>query len=524
MEDLRRLPIGVQSFRSMREDGYVYVDKTRYIHELVTGSKQYFLSRPRRFGKSLFLSTLKAYWEGRKELFDGLEIMELEVYQKNDWPSYPVFYFDFNGKNYQQDTALEDVLDKMLLNWEAEYGGSNDRPLEDRFQQLLRLAVEKTGRRCVVLVDEYDKPLLEVLENEAREEHNKAVFKGFFSTLKSYDEYLQFVFITGVTKFSKVSIFSDLNQLRDISLTSEFAGICGITEQELTSCFAPEISDFAKAQDISEEECLAELRRQYDGYHFYPRSEGVYNPFSLLNALADKDYNPYWFSTGTPTFMVRRLKNLHFDLRQFADGSLCANAATLTDYRADNPNLVPLLYQTGYLTISDYERRGKLYLLSFPNEEVKFGFMESLLPEYAPQTYPGSGKDILSLRRRIEEGDVESVREILTALFAGIPYTTDDAPFEHYFQSVLYIIFTLLGQFVTCEAHSSRGRADCIIETDAFVYIFEFKLDKPAAEALAQIDEKGYAKPYGADSRQIFKIGVSFDSRERSLKEWLVGE
>ncbi|MBQ7496467.1 MAG: AAA family ATPase, partial [Selenomonas sp.] len=465
--EIRRLPIGVQSFEKMREDGFIYVDKTRYVHELVMNGGQYFLSRPRRFGKSLFLSTLKSYWQGRKELFEGLEIAELEKDHEGAFEPYPVFYFDFNGQNYQA-AALEDVLDGMLVEWEAIYGCEKRGSLSDRFKRLMRSAREKTGKKCVVLVDEYDKPLLEVLENDSLEEHNKAVFKGFFGILKSCDEYLQFVFITGVTKFSKVSIFSDLNQLQDISLDKAYGTICGMTEAEIQECFQPELSRMAKECALSEEECLRELARMYDGYHFYPGGAGVYNPFSLLNALQKGAFGAYWFSTGTPTFLVRRMKDMQFDVRQFDGQDIYAEEYVLTDYRADNPDIVPLLYQTGYLTITGYDREEQLYILGFPNAEVKYGFLKSLLPAYAPTAVTGSGKDIVSLRRRIKAGDIEGMREVLTALFASIPYTTDDAPFEHYFQSVIYIVFTLLGQHTQCEVHSSRGRADCVLETDRF--------------------------------------------------------
>ena len=518
----RRLPIGVQSFEKLRQGGYLYVDKTRYLYQLVHDAGQYFLSRPRRFGKSLFLSTLAAYWEGRQELFEGLAITELEKDNEEAWQPYPVFYFDFNGKNYQQDTALEVVLDKHLCEWEAIYGHSKGTSLEGRFQYLLKAAAEKTGRRCVVLVDEYDKPLLEVLENNELEEHNKAVFKGFFGTLKSYDKYLQFVFITGVTKFSKVSIFSDLNQLRDISLLGEYAGICGITQEEMKKTLAPEIKAMAAALNLAEEDCLKALQTHYDGYHFAPRAEGIYNPFSLLNALADRRFNSYWFATGTPTFLARRVKQVGLDTNRFTNMTLFADEYSLTDYRYENPDILPLLYQTGYLTIADYDSDANLYILGFPNREVKYGFLKSLLPEYTPIAVPSSGKDIYALRLCVRAGDTEGMEDILTALFASIPYTTNDAPFEHYFQSVLYLVFTLLGQFVQCEVHSSRGRADCIVETDDFVYIFEFKVDKPAQEALQQIEDKGYAAPFAADSRQVFKIGVSFDSGQRNLAEWLV--
>ena len=521
-EEIRRLPVGVQSFEDLREGGFVYVDKTKYIYELARRSKQYFLSRPRRFGKSLFLSTLKAYWEGKKELFEGLEISELEKDNEKAFEAYPVFYFDFNGQNYQAE-ALEDVLDKMLSRWEEQYDCKGQGTLSGRFQDLLIAAREKTGKKCVVLVDEYDKPLLEVLENNELEEHNKAVFKGFFGTLKSYDEYLQFVFITGVTKFSKVSIFSDLNQLKDISLQKSYSAICGMTAEEICSHFQPELTRMAAEHNLSREECLQELARMYDGYHFSTDSAGIYNPFSVLNAMDSGNLSAFWFSTGTPTFLVRRLRSMHFDMRQFEGQDIYAEEYVLTDYRGDNPDIIPLLYQTGYLTITGYDREEQLYILGFPNAEVKYGFLKGLLPAYAPTAVTGSGKDVVSLRRRIKAGDIEGIREALTALFASIPYTTDDAPFEHYFQSVIYIVFTLLGQHAHCEVHSSRGRADCVLETDKFVYIFEFKVDKSAKEALEQIEAKGYAAPFMADQRQIFKIGVNFDSEARSLSEWLVG-
>ena len=519
-EEIRKLPIGVQSFEVMRQEKFLYVDKTRHIYELAHTGRQYFLSRPRRFGKSLFLSALKAYWQGRKELFEGLEIAELEKDSEGAFEPYPVFYFDFNGQNYQA-AALEDVLDKMLGRWEGQYDCKGQGTLSGRFQDLLIAAREKTGKKCVVLVDEYDKPLLEVLENNELEEHNKAVFKGFFGTLKSYDEYLRFVFITGVTKFSKVSIFSDLNQLNDISLSRMYAGICGITETEMEESFALEIESMAGALGVDRNECLGQLRKMYDGYHFHPHAKGVYNPFGLLKAFAEDELGFYWFATGTPTFLVRRLKNMHFNVRQLADRDLYVDAYDITDYRADNPDIVPLLYQTGYLTIVGADSSVGPYVLGFPNEEVKLGFLRSLFPEYVPEAVSGSGKDILTLRRRILAGDTEGMRDILAALFASIPYTTKEAPFEHYFQTVLYLVFTLLGQYVHAEVHSSRGRADCILETDKFVYIFEFKVDKSAKEALEQIEERGYAEPFEADKRKFFKIGVSFDSEARILVEWL---
>ena len=341
---IRKLPIGIQDYESIRRDGYLYVDKTDYIYKLVHGGKPYFLSRPRRFGKSLFLSTLRAYFEGKKELFEGLKIEELESDSNDAWQEYPVFYIDFNKKNFSEDSALETVLDEHIRAWEAVYGDQkSDRSLEERFRYAIERAVEKTGRRAVVLVDEYDKPLLEGADDEMVE-HNKAVFKGFFSTLKSYDRYLKFVFITGVTKFSKVSIFSDLNQLNDISLDYKYSGICGITESELKNYFEPEIALLAANNQITEEECLAELKKMYDGYHFHQNSEGVYNPFSLLSAFDKKEFGMYWFSTGTPTFLIDKLKESGFDAKQFTTDEYYEEESSLTDYRMDNENPVPLFY------------------------------------------------------------------------------------------------------------------------------------------------------------------------------------
>lgn len=375
---IRKLPIGVQSFESLRQDGYLYVDKTKYVYELVHASKQYFLSRPRRFGKSLFLSTLRAYWEGKKELFEGLDIVELEKDNSDAWQPYAVFYFDFNRDNFLRERALEEVLAAHLETWEKAYGCEDAKSsLAIRFQNLLQIASQKTGKRCVVLVDEYDKSLLETLHNTELQEHNRAVFKGFFGALKSYDEYLQFVFITGVTKFSKVSIFSDLNQLDDISMSERFSGICGITEEEMQRFQAPELEAFAKKQNITEAESLYLLRRQYDGYHFHPYGAGVFNPFSLLKALDERETRPYWFATGTPTFLAEKIKQSGFDVRRFMNKSLFASEAMLSDYRGDNPDIIPLLYQTGYLTIVDYDARKQRYTLGFPNEEVEYGFLKA---------------------------------------------------------------------------------------------------------------------------------------------------
>jgi len=517
----RKLPVGVQSFEKIIENHNIYVDKTEYIYKLVNTNVPYFLSRPRRFGKSLLLSTMKAYWEGKKELFKGLKIEELEQRNPDAWQSYPVFYFDFNGKNYQKGQALETILDDLLSGWELSYQVAKENGLEERFKKLLRVAAEKTGRKCVVLVDEYDKPLLETMDNKKLVEHNKAVFKGFFSTLKSEDANIRFIFITGVTKFSKVSIFSDLNQLEDISFDDDYSGLCGITEEEIQDYFRPEISRMALERSMSNDECLEKLRRTYDGYRFSANGIGVYNPFSLLTALKKRRFGSFWYETGTPTFLVRKLKEINFDVRQFSDRTLQSTEALLSDYRVENPDPIPLLYQTGYLTIVDYTEED-VYTLGLPNEEVRYAFLQSLMPEYVNECGSGTGKDIFTLKRFVEDGDTEGIKNVFMALFASITYTTNDTPFEHYFQSVIYITMTLLGKYAACEMHTSTGRIDCVVETKQFVYIFEFKRDDSVESALKQIEDMHYADPYAADKRKLFKIGVSFDSKTRRMVDWKV--
>lgn len=518
---MRKLPIGIQGFEKLIREGFVYVDKTEYIYKLTSESGVYFLSRPRRFGKSLLIAAIKAYWLGKKDLFKGLRIEELERDNPEAWKSYPVFHFDFNGENYMTKSSLENIIDEHLRRFEKNCAIEAAKgTLGERFRHLLAEAKRKTGLGCVVLVDEYDKPLLDVMDNPELEEYNKAVFKGFFSTLKGFDEYLHFVFITGVTKFEKVSIFSDLNQLRDISLNREYACICGITEREILDNFQTELERFAAERKVSEAACLAELKQTYDGYRFHPYGESVYNPFSLLNALADREFRSYWFSTGTPTFLVKRLRRDAFDVRKLADRTMLADESSISNYRASDPDPIPLLYQTGYLTIADYDERRRRYTLTFPNNEVKYGFLDCLVPEYTPAAASWRGADIFTLDEHVENGNPDGIRDVFAALFASISYTTNDAPFEHYFQTVFYLVFTLLGRFVSCETHTYKGRIDCVLETEKYVYIFEFKRDGTAEEALRQIEEMKYADIYAADPRKLFKIGAAFDSEKRALKEW----
>ncbi len=519
--NIRKLPIGVQSFEKLRSENYLYVDKTKFIYKLATEGSTYFLSRPRRFGKSLLLSTMRAYFEGKKELFTGLKIAELE----QDWIKYPVFYFDFNQNKYESSSDLATVLDIHLSKWEEIYGKNPDiarENLPSRFNYLLEAAHKKTGLGVVVLVDEYDKSLLES-EGEALEE-SRRLFKGFFGNLKSCDEHLKFTFITGVTKFSKVSIFSDLNQLNDISLDEDYSSICGITQSEMETVFKPEIQKMATKFSMSYEDCLAELKRMYDGYRFHQNGEGLYNPFSLINAFFKKEFGNYWFASGTPTFLLKKLKEVNFDPRKFSTDRISEFQDELQDYRSDNPDPIPLFYQSGYLTIKNYNVKLHSYYLGYPNDEVRYSFLKCLVPLFTRAKQTSSSLCIEEFFNDIQSGEIDYILTRFKSLFANLPYSTktDDTVIEQNFQNVIYIVFILMGQFVGVEQHYSQGRVDCVVQADNFIYLFEFKRDKSADEALAQIEEKNYAAPFASDKRKIFKVGVNFDSKEKNIVEWKV--
>ena len=516
----RLLPIGIQDFEDLRKRGCVYIDKTEMIYKLAHEGKPYFLSRPRRFGKSLLISTLEAYFLGKKDLFKGLAIEKLE----KDWFEYPVLKFSLASGEYTLGNGLRDSLSKTLADFENKYSIDNELDsLPMRFANDLQLIHGKTGRAVVVLVDEYDNPLLKNLGvNQNQAEENRALYKGFFSVLKDQDAHLQFVLFTGVTKFSKVSIFSDLNQLNDITLDRAFGSICGITQEELESNFAPEIKALENQYNMTHDECLAELKRMYDGYHFCMECPDIYNPFSLINAFYKKDFGSYWFASGTPTFLIEKLNAVNFDARKFID-TVKVSESDLSDYRPENPDPVPLFYQSGYLTIKDWNLRQRSYRLGFPNAEVQYGFLNALAPTYLKVQDKPAPFNIDILDDAVEEGDTDGIRNWFTALFALLPYPASgdlDAITEQSFQNVIYISLLVLGKYCRTEVHSAMGRADCVVETPDYVYIFEFKRDFSAAEALQQIEEQGYAKPYAADKRKVIKIGVNFSSSERNIVEW----
>mgnify|MGYP003303170683 CR=1 FL=1 len=510
----RKLPIGIQSFEKIRTGGFMYIDKTDLIYQLASSKSPYFLSRPRRFGKSLLMSTLEAYFLGKKELFTGLAMETLET----EWKEYPVLHLDLNARNYDSKEALIAILNQHLEKWEAKYGDEKkERSPEERFSYLLERIHEASGSQVVILIDEYDKPLLQTIGNEKLQDQYKNILKAFYGVLKSADAHLRFVFLTGVTKFGQISVFSDLNQLKDISMDARYATICGITDKELRRDFQPELEALAANEGLSYEEVCQKMKRMYDGYHFRHNMEGLYNPFSVLNALDSVEFGSYWFSTGTPTFLVQLLKETDYDLRNLEGIEL--PASQFADYRADADYPIPVIYQSGYLTIKGYDKEFQSYTLGFPNEEVKYGFLNFLVPYY---TGVSSNENLFNIRHSVNElrsGDANAFLTRLRAFFAGIPYELNDKTERHY-QAIFYLVFRLLGQYMEVEERSAKGRADAVVKTKDYVYVFEFKLDGNVDEALKQIDEKGYLLPYSADQRQLMKIGVSFDSAERNIGEW----
>ncbi len=513
---IRKLPIGIQDFPRLRQEGCLYVDKTAYVHKLASEGSVYFLSRPRRFGKSLLVSTLGAYFEGRKELFQGLAIEQLE----QDWIEYPVLRLDLNAEKYDTPQALLGILNRYVEGWEARFpGNSPERSLSERFIGAIERAHERTGKRVVVLIDEYDKPLLQAIGHPDLLEAYKNTLKAFYGVLKSADAHLRFVLLTGVTKFGQVSVFSDLNQLKDLSLHPQYAALCGITEPELLDTFQPELVALAERQKMTSEECLAEVRRMYNGYRFHPDGPGVYNPFSTLNLLDAKEFRDYWFQTGTPTFLVELLKKTDMDLREVDQIEIMAE--DFANYRQDADRPIPVIYQSGYLTIQKYDPELQLYTLGFPNAEVRKGFLNFLLPDYTGIERGRGGFHIAKFIQELRKGEVDAFLTRLQGFFEGIPYDLSDRTERHY-HVVFYLVFTLMGQFIRTEVKSAKGRADAVVYTDSHVYVFEFKLNGTAEQALAQIDEKGDAVAYQADGREVVKVGVEFDKDTRNLGRWLV--
>lgn len=509
-------PIGIQNFEKLRLGGYFYVDKTALIYKMVKTGSYYFLSRPRRFGKSLLISTLEAYFQGKRELFEGLAMEKLE----KEWRQHPILHIDLNIGKYDTPDSLDHILNKALTDWEAIYGtGAAETTLALRFAGIIKRAYEQTGERVVILVDEYDKPMLQAINNPSLQACFRDTLKPFYGVLKTMDGCIRFGMLTGVTKFGKVSVFSDLNNLDDISMWDEYVDICGISEQELYDYLTPEMHEFAVAQRMDYEKFCSELRECYDGYHFVENSIGIYNPFSLLNAFKRNKFGNYWFETGTPTYLVELLKKHHYDLERMTHEETSADVLNSIDSSSTDP--IPVIYQSGYLTIKEYDSRFGIYRLGFPNREVEEGFIKFLLPFYANRNAVQSPFEIQNFVNEIEAGDYNAFFHRLQSFFADTPYELIRDQELHY-QNVLFIVFKLVGFYVHVEYHTGQGRIDLVLQTDKFIYVMEFKLDGTAEAALQQINERQYARPFESDARKLFRIGVNFSSETRNIEKWIV--
>lgn len=516
--NIRRYPIGIQNFEELRNRNCVYVDKTELIYRLTNTDKVYFFSRPRRFGKSLLISTLEAYFQGKKELFEGLAMEQLE----KDWTVYPVLHVDFSLTKYTTLFDLQEQLNLFLSRWELIYGkNEQEETPAARLQGIILRAYEKTGKQIVVLIDEYDAPLLDSNSDIPLQQQLRNEMRKFFSPLKGMGQYLRFLFITGISKFSQLSIFSELNNLKNISMRDDFSALCGITEQELLTQLKSDIERMAEANGETYQEACLHLKQRYDGYHFSKSCADIYNPFSLFNAFDAKEYKNYWFSTGTPTFLIDILKRADFDVRSL-------EGVEATDEQFDAPteqitSPIPVLYQSGYLTIKGYDPAFQIYRLAYPNGEVRKGFIESLLPAYVQLPGQQNTFYVVSFIRDLLKGDIESCLERTRSFFASIPNDLENKTEKHY-QTIFYLLFRLMGQYVDAEVKSAIGRADVVVKLQEAIYVFEFKYDGTPEEALAQIDSKQYAIPFQADGRKIVKIGVNFDSATRTIGGWIIKE
>ena len=518
-EIVNRYPVGIQTFENIREGNYLYIDKTKYIVDFrIKGMKYIFLSRPRRFGKSLFASTLQAYFEGRKELFDGLAIADYE----KEWTKHPVLHFDMSGAKHIDKESIINYLDHELEPYEKSYGcdkGNLDTNI--RLTNLVQAAYTQTGQKAVVIIDEYDAPLLDVVHEEENLESLRHVMRNFYSPLKKLDPYLEFVFITGITKFSQLSIFSELNNLDNISMLDQYSAICGISKTELTTVMKPDIEGLAGALGKTYEDCLGELTRYYDGYHFSGNSEDVFNPFSLIRAMNGQKIGPYWFGSGTPTYLVNMLRK--FDVLPSAIAPIEAMESDFDAPTETMKTITPLLYQSGYITVKDYDRESMLYTLDIPNKEIKKGLFESLLPNYIEGMYAqNGGVTIAHMSVLIRRGDMEGALQLLQTFLGTVPYCNVTNHEGHY-QQMLFIIFSLLTNYlVDVEVHTPNGRVDIVLLTKTDLYIIELKIDKDAQAALQQINLKNYRQRFALSGKPVTKVGVNFDSTKGNITDWVI--
>ena len=518
MESLQRYPIGIQTFSELRDKHYLYIDKTSYVYRMAHSVAKYmFLSRPRRFGKSLLTSTLRAYFEGRKELFEGLSIEKLET----EWTAYPVLHFDMSTAKHLDKDSLIGELELKLTRYEEIYGkGKYEVAVNQRLQGLIQRACAQTGRQVVVLIDEYDAPLLDVVHEEQNLPVLRNVMRNFYSPLKACDPYLRFVFLTGITKFSQLSIFSELNNIENVSMDEAYAAVCGITEEEMRTQMSTSLDWMAGKMKLTREALLTKLKDSYDGYHFTWPSPDIYNPFSLLMAFVKGKIGSYWFGTGTPTYLVEMLHKFEVPPQQIG-----SQKATAEDFDAPTErmtSIIPLLYQSGYLTIKDYDDITEQYTLDFPNKEVRVGLMKSLLPDYLHGYAVVEGKNTVgNMYKAILGGDMDGALRLLQTFLLTVPYTEHTA-YEGHYQQMLYIIFSLLGYYVDVEVRTPRGRVDMVMRTATTLYVVELKLDKDAEAAMDQIDLKQYPERFALCGLPVVKVGINFDSERRTLGNWKI--
>ena len=516
----RRYPIGIQTFSEIRSKNMFYVDKTELIYKMAsTSGKYFFLSRPRRFGKSLLVSTLQSYFEGRKELFEGLALAKLE----KDWTEYPVLHFSMAGGKHMNENSLETYLGYQLEDNERLFGVTEHRNgANNRLTDLIRIAYQQTGKQVVVLIDEYDAPLLDVMHEDEMLPKLRNIMRNFYSPLKDCEPMLRFVFLTGITKFSQLSIFSELNNISNISMDKEYAAICGITKEEMLENMQDDIAELAREQELTEDETIARLTRQYDGYHFAWPSPDIFNPFSLLNCFMRMELGAYWFGSGTPTYLIEMMRK--FEVQPSDVGEVMETSQSAFDAPTEHIiDITPLLYQSGYVTIKDYDRETRLYTLAIPNGEIREGLFESLLPNYLGRVNTKGGVAIAKMSLKIRRGDIDGALHLLQDFLYTVPYC-DNTLYEGHYQQMLYVIFTLLTPFrIDVEQHTQRGRTDMVVETLDHIYIMELKFGHTAAEALAQIERSQYARAYAMKGKPVTMVGIGFNVKEeRNITEWVV--
>jgi len=516
---LKLYPVGIQTFERIRKENKLYIDKTEYVYRMThSGGCYFFLSRPRRFGKSLLVSTFESYFSGKKELFEGLAIEKLE----QEWMEYPVLHFDMSGGKHMEKEQLEDYLSNRLEAEERKWGITHTkRGANDRLTELITTAYEISGKQVVVLIDEYDAPMLDVAHDKETLDVLRNVMRNFFSPLKMCEPMLRFVFLTGITKFSQVSIFSELNNIKNVSLDDEYAGVCGITKEELLTQMSEDIDMLAEAQGMTREETIAKLKENYDGYHFSPSSPDVFNPYSLLNCFDDKNFGAYWFSSGTPTYLINMLRK--FKVLPARIGRSLARSSAFDAPTENLKTITPLLYQSGYITIKGYDKMSQLFTLDLPNKEIKVGLFESLLPYYLEGMYAEEGDvAIAQMSVLIRQGDMDGALRLFQEFLGTVPYC-NNTNYEGHYQQVLFIIFTLLTHFVVdVEVHTPNGRVDVVMETEDTLYLIELKLNKSAQSAMQQINLKQYGQRFARCGKPIVKVGVNFDAKKGNIEDWII--